>query len=567
MAISNTNAKAQYTGNGGTTSFGFSAGDPTAPIPYFAPADIVVLLFDTTANQDVSPAPVLNGGGTYDYQITGAAQDSTGNTGEYSGASILFNTAPPANYRITLERIIAATQGAVLKDNNKLPTQAINGGLDRLTMIAQQLEASAGATLRFPDSDPISLDGTLPASAIRAGKLLAFALDGTPTAQQSIGTWRGTWATATSYAVGDLVIDGAAGANTGNVYVCATAHMSGVWATDLAAIKWNLALSVAAITAAAATLATVAAVAAVATVPFMQCRLTLQSGVPVMSSNQTAKSTVYLTPYKGNRIIAAGSNRTFTEVSLALDSNSGHIGYQQSGKNFDLFIVVDTGALLLGTGPAWSSATARGTGAGTTELALVNGIWVNANTISLKTFAGAGSPTSYGVGQATYVGTMYATADGQTGMAYSTSASGGGANILGLWNNYNRETVHALNIDSKASWTYASGTPQPLDGGSSNTANRFSWVDGLQLSFARMQTQVNCINVSNGSVITGHLLNAISGTPVNALQSETNNWHTPQTAGFPILPQLGFNYAQAMEWIATSTGTFGGAQSSFTVEM
>lgn len=49
---------------------------------------------------------------------------------------------------------------------------------------------------------------------------------------------RGTWATATDYWVGDLVIDGANGANTQSVYYCLSAHTSGVWATDLAAGKW-----------------------------------------------------------------------------------------------------------------------------------------------------------------------------------------------------------------------------------------------------------------------------------------------------------------------------------------
>lgn len=57
------------------------------------------------------------------------------------------------------------------------------------------------------------------------------------------GQIRGTWITDTDYNFGDLVIDGANGSNTGNLYVCAIANTSDVWATDLAAGDWSLVIS------------------------------------------------------------------------------------------------------------------------------------------------------------------------------------------------------------------------------------------------------------------------------------------------------------------------------------
>lgn len=45
---------------------------------------------------------------------------------------------------------------------------------------------------------------------------------------------RGDWVTATDYGINDIV------ANSGNSYICATAHTSGTFATDLAAGKWTL---------------------------------------------------------------------------------------------------------------------------------------------------------------------------------------------------------------------------------------------------------------------------------------------------------------------------------------
>ena len=51
-----------------------------------------------------------------------------------------------------------------------------------------------------------------------------FAIDG--------GSVRGAWVTATAYVAGDLVTQ------TGVAYVCVVAHTAGVFATDLAAVKW-----------------------------------------------------------------------------------------------------------------------------------------------------------------------------------------------------------------------------------------------------------------------------------------------------------------------------------------
>ncbi len=55
--------------------------------------------------------------------------------------------------------------------------------------------------------------------------------------------FRGIWTTNTDYTIGDIVQDGANGANTQNYYICAIANTSGVWATDLAAGDWSLSVS------------------------------------------------------------------------------------------------------------------------------------------------------------------------------------------------------------------------------------------------------------------------------------------------------------------------------------
>lgn len=81
----------------------------------------------------------------------------------------------------------------------------------------------------------LSRNGTTPNSMLADldmnGKLI---LNSGNAVQVSGFTWEGPWITAQSYQVGDLV------ENNGGAYMAIVAHTSGVFATDLAAVKWQL---------------------------------------------------------------------------------------------------------------------------------------------------------------------------------------------------------------------------------------------------------------------------------------------------------------------------------------
>ena len=100
---------------------------------------------------------------------------------------------------------------------------------------------------------------------------------------------------------------------------------------------------------------------------FSAGRLTLESGVPISTSDQTSKTTIYYTPYNGNRIsIYDGTNwstYTFTQLSLAL-------GTLTSGLNYDVFVYNNSGTLTLETA-AWTNDTTRAT-----SLTLTNGVYL-----------------------------------------------------------------------------------------------------------------------------------------------------------------------------------------------
>lgn len=86
-------------------------------------------------------------------------------------------------------------------------------------------------------------------------------------------------------------------------------------------------------------------------------RLTLESGVPVSTTDQAAKTTIYYTPYVNNIIVLWDGNRwqpvTFAETSLAL-------GTLTAAKLYDVFGYLSSGALVLES-LVWTNDTTRAT--------------------------------------------------------------------------------------------------------------------------------------------------------------------------------------------------------------
>lgn len=94
-----------------------------------------------------------------------------------------------------------------------------------------------------------------------------------------LGLYRGDWAAGISYAANDAVLDGVAGSDSHNIYLCKAAHTSAGFATDLAAGKWNLLFDLQGIAATAETnAATSAADAAASADSALTAKLDAESG-------------------------------------------------------------------------------------------------------------------------------------------------------------------------------------------------------------------------------------------------------------------------------------------------
>jgi hypothetical protein len=291
-----------------------------------------------------------------------------------------------------------------------------------------------------------------------------------------------------------------------------------------------------------------------------QGRLTLQSGSPIQNADQTGKITVYYDSYLGNLVpVWNGSTTAFLaiasdEVSMGLDASTPHVA---SGSLYDVFGINNSGTLVIAVGPAWNTTASRGTGAGTTELQLRNGIWTNKNSLT-HAWGGASGTTDYGAvsaNQATYLGTLYATANGQTGVALKPAAAGGGSNtIVGLFNAYNSVPATAISQDNTSSWTNASASWRRTN---NNSNNRVSYVDGLAniIVSTKIQAYISpSANSVSGQI--GVILNATTGTPISVAQvggGMPAGSAAVVTASDFFYPVLGFNFVQGMEAESSAT--------------
>jgi len=280
-----------------------------------------------------------------------------------------------------------------------------------------------------------------------------------------------------------------------------------------------------------------------------QGRLTLQTATPVMITTQSAKTTIFYTPYVGNQIVlysgAAMVPTTFSELSNVTTASSvGSAGPAAVAASsvYDLFVWSNAGTPTLTRGPAWTNDTTRSAG---TALTMVNGVWLNNAAITNGPAASRG----------TYVGTVRSNASSQIDWIYGATASGGTAGFLGVWNAYNRRQVTSRSSNSKDSWSIAtSGAWQNSD---SSAAMRCSFVKGLAED---AYTSTFGGRLDGGSTsFHGIGLNS-STAPVPGATAMgfggLNGWPVAILMGAPV---LGFNYVQALEYTTTgATSVFYG---------
>lgn len=311
-------------------------------------------------------------------------------------------------------------------------------------------------------------------------------------------------------------------------------------------------------------------------IPSPQGYLTPTSATPVIPGDVTSATSVFYTPYVGNLIpIYNGTSFSpiiFAELSCAL------VSAHAANTLYDFFVFNNSGVLTLVTGPAWSTSTpgsgARGTGAGTTQISRVNGIWVN--TVSMT---GRNGSTTYTVAanQGTYVGSLYI--DAAAGQV-TCNRSAGQNRKWGIWNAYNRQNIVLYVDDPTASWTYSntatrasnnspsSYTASFFNAGSGTTCNGGVILQGLaeeevDIMFTQTMNLGLNNNTNGGSIRIG--INSISSSSGKfasyaiASASTSSAFASDLTAKYPMPPTLGLTNIACLENGNANTATFLGA--------
>jgi len=141
------------------------------------------------------------------------------------GGTVTYVTAPASGKNSFIKRVMDLDQQTDVPTEGNIPEASLNNEYDKSRMIDIQQQDELDRCLKFATTSTLS-NFTVPedtSAANRANKTIAYDTAGTAlTLGQSIGTYKGDWATATSYLIRDLVKD----TSNNNIYIANEAHTS-----------------------------------------------------------------------------------------------------------------------------------------------------------------------------------------------------------------------------------------------------------------------------------------------------------------------------------------------------
>jgi hypothetical protein len=168
LTVSTTANRVSYTGNGATTAFSF-------PYAYRVSGDLVVIVRTiATGAESVKASPD-------DYTVSGVSDSGTGG---FSSGTVTFGAAPTSAQEVHILRNVTPTQTADYTAGSGINPPTLEGGLDLLSLAAQDSLDGFDRVLRGKRTDAALSE--MPNSVSRTNKMLAFDANGQPIA--STGT-------------------------------------------------------------------------------------------------------------------------------------------------------------------------------------------------------------------------------------------------------------------------------------------------------------------------------------------------------------------------------------------
>jgi hypothetical protein len=277
----------------------------------------------------------------------------------------------------------------------------------------------------------------------------------------------------------------------------------------------------------------------------MELRLTLQDSTPIMTSDVTAATTLYLTPYIGNNIglfngVDAWSTLSTDQVSLSLSSLSANT-------NYDIFAYNNSGSVSLEP-LVWANSNPA-TSARATSLVYQDGILVKSGGTTRR-----------------YIGTIRTTGTaGQSEFSFGGLSVGGTEAKLFVWNYYNRIQFDTFVGTTTNYWTV--NTSGLYRAAQNSSSYRTSFVVGIvEDSINAIYSSASNSGATNQSATIGVGLNSSTVYSGSTALANTASDVLPMIAKYGGKTSEGFNFVTALEAsLESSTVTFYGESSGTTL--
>ena len=389
MTVSSSTSKVSFSGNGSLTTFAYS-------FKIFDQDDLTVILRAADGTETVQTI-------TTHYTVTGV--------GSASGGNVVFGTAPASGVTVVILREQPLTQGLDLVANDPFPAESLEEALDKLVFMTQKHEEELSRAIKGSRTNVISNSEFTVSATDRANKLFSFDSSGNLSIAQELGTFRGNWATSTSYNARDLVKD----TSTNNIFLVNTAHTSSgsqPLTTNANSAKYDLIVDAASATT-AQTAAAASATAAAASETASAASETASAASQAAAATSATNSANSATASAASATSAAASFDDFDDRYLGAKSTSGGNPTTDNDGNalidgalfFDttnnVLMVYNLGTTTwLRTTPTSSDQTAiNAVNADATDIGLVAGSITNVNNVggditNVNTVAGQISPTN-----------------------------------------------------------------------------------------------------------------------------------------------------------------------------
>ena len=339
MTVSTTIIKNSHNGNGSTTNFAYQ-------FKILQDSDLTVIIRSSTGTETTKTLSTH-------YTVAGA--------GDASGGSITFTSGntPASGQTVVIRRNVPQTQAIDYIANDPFPAETHEEGLDRATMVAQQVSEEADRSIKLSRTNTMTSTEFTVGATDRANKILAFDSTGELAVTQELGTFKGNWGASTAYQVRDIVKD----TSTNNIFICITAHTSSgsqPLTSNTDSAKWSLLVDAASAT----TSASAAATSATASANSATASASSASTASTQASNASTSASTASTQATNSANSATASASSATSAAASFDSfDDRYLGAKGSAPSTDndgdslitgaLYFNTSSNQIFSWTGSAW----------------------------------------------------------------------------------------------------------------------------------------------------------------------------------------------------------------------